>query len=99
MYTEFHASGHINSDGTLTIDEPIPLPAGSVEIVVRQQEEKTEPVSEEEEDAEATAAAERRIQLLREIHAALAARGPVKPKRMSDIDEIIYGPKAPYKGE
>ncbi len=94
MDTDFHVSGHVNADGTVTSDEPVPLPAGPVEIVVRH------PQTLGLEGVETTPEERRAYweQTFRELEALREARGPVgKRKRMSDIDEDIYGPKAPFR--
>ena len=95
MHTELHVSGHVDSKGTVTCDEPVPLPAGPVEMTIRQSKSASNQTEEDISDDEAVA---RRRMQLKEIRALLAAHGPIgEPKPMSDIDEIIYGPKAPLK--
>lgn len=95
MKTVYCVSGHVGANGVVVSDEAVPLDAGPVELLIKLPEEHLHDVDLDDRDDLAQAI---RIQQLEQIREALAARGKrPEPKPMSDIDEAIYGPKAPLK--
>ncbi len=94
MKTVYCVSGHVGSNGIVVSDEAVPLDAGPVEILIKTPSADSHDVEADDVDDRAL---QIRIKQWEQIREALAVRGKRKSKPMSDIDEAIYGPKAPLK--
>ena len=86
MQTAYIVKGHIDSTGTIVLDEPTPLPPGPVLVTIQQIEDAAAP-------ADGYSAAER-AELDARIAAIAALVGPPPPddgRTARDYKAVLYG--------
>jgi len=88
MKTAYILKAHVETDGTVKVDEKAPLPPGPIDVLVQpRSSDKTL----------RTAAGGRRKKWLKVLREIDAIKCPPVPDDGKSIDELVYGYKAPRR--